>query len=178
MWSLLFFLVFSCLTVFPFNGHLWSAGQIVLRFYVRISYLMIRSLDIWFFFFFKLQFILSVGQSLVVIGKLVSHWWSLVNWSVTGSYWSVGQSLVVICFTESLLGKSLSVSPVAICLLDRKEGNVLFNHTLNTFNYSYMASNVVKDHRDWERKPVVPHNRLLFLISSKGSFRCTNPKTV
>ena len=37
---------FKCLTVFPFNGHLWLAGQIVLRFYVRISYLMIRSLDI------------------------------------------------------------------------------------------------------------------------------------
>ena len=29
------------------------------------------------------------------------------------------------------------------------EGNVLFNDTLNTFNYDYMA----KDHSDRERKP-------------------------
>ena len=49
----------------------------------------------------------------------------------------------------------------------------LFNDTLNTFSYGYMALDMVKDHSDSKRgNPLSPHG-LLFLISSKGSFICT-----
>ena len=50
----------------------------------------------------------------------------------------------------------------------RKEGNVLFNDTLNTFYLRlYGVRHMVKDHSD----------TLLFPISSKGSFICTIPQT-
>ena len=60
----------------------------------------------------------------------------------------------------------------------RKEGNVLFNDTLNTFYLRlYGVRHMVKDHSDSEKgKPLLPH-RLLFPISSKGSFICTIPQT-
>ena len=55
----------------------------------------------------------------------------------------------------------------------RKEGNVLFNDTLNTFYlWSYGITHMVKDHSDSKRgNQLLPHG-LLFLISSKGSFIC------
>ena len=54
-----------------------------------------------------------------------------------------------------------------------KEGNVLFNDALNTFYLRlYAVGHMVKDHSDSERgKPLLPH-RLLFPISSMGSFIC------
>ena len=60
----------------------------------------------------------------------------------------------------------------------RNEGNILFNDALNTF---YLRLNgvghMVKDHSDSERgNPLLP-NRLLFPISSKGSFICIIPQT-
>ena len=82
----------------------------------------------------------------------------------------------------------------------RKEGNVLFNDALNTFYLRlYGVGHMVKDHSESEKgrkerfylttlsthiiygynergNPVPPH-RLLFLISSKGSFICTIPQT-
>ena len=45
------------------------------------------------------------------------------------------------------------------------------------FIYGYMASDMVNDHSDSKRgNPLSPHG-LLFSISSKGSFICTNPQT-
>ena len=60
----------------------------------------------------------------------------------------------------------------------RKEGTVLFNDALNTFYLRlYGVRHMVKDHSDSERgNPLRPH-RLLFSISSKGSFICIIPKT-
>ena len=89
----------------------------------------------------------------------------------------------------------------------RKEGNVLFNDALNTFylrlyGVGHMVKNqsdrergrkemfyltmhsthfiygyMVKNHSDRERgNPLSPH-RLLFQISSKGSFICIIPQT-
>ena len=59
----------------------------------------------------------------------------------------------------------------------RWEGNVLFNNTLNTFNLRlYGVRHMVKDHSDSERGNLLPH-RLLFPISSKGSFICIIPQT-
>ena len=60
----------------------------------------------------------------------------------------------------------------------RKEGNVLFNDTLNTFYLRlYGVRHVVKDHSDSERRnPQLPH-RLLFPMSSKGSFIHIIPQT-
>ena len=65
------------------------------------------------------------------------------------------------------------------CILAlRKEGNVLFNDTLNTFYlWLYGVRHMVKDHSDSERgNPLLPHG-LLFSINSKGYFICTIPQT-
>ena len=63
-----------------------------------------------------------------------------------------------------------------IKLTGRKEGNILFNDTLNTFYLRlYGVGHMVKDHSDSERENPLPPHRLLFPISSKGSFICTIP---
>ena len=53
----------------------------------------------------------------------------------------------------------------------RRERNVLFNDTINTFYLRlYGVRHMVKDHSDSEKgNPLLPH-RLLFPINSKGSF--------
>ena len=58
--------------------------------------------------------------------------------------------------------------------MGERERNVLFNDTLNTFYLRlYGIRHMVKDHSDSEKgSPLLPH-RLLFSISSKGSFICT-----
>ena len=60
----------------------------------------------------------------------------------------------------------------------RKEGNVLFNNTLNTFYLRlYGIRHMVKDHSDSEKGNLLLPHRLLFPINSKGSFICTIPQT-
>ena len=60
----------------------------------------------------------------------------------------------------------------------RKEGNVLFNDTLNTFYLRlYGVRHKVNDHSDSERGNPLPPQGLLFPISSNGSFICTIPET-
>ena len=59
-----------------------------------------------------------------------------------------------------------------------KEGNVLFNDTLNTFYLRlYGVRHMVKDHSDSEKGNPLPPHRLLFPINSKGYFICTIPQT-
>ena len=60
-----------------------------------------------------------------------------------------------------------------------KEGNVLFNDTLNTFYLQlYGIGHMVNDHSDRERGNLFsPLNGLLFPISSKVFFICTIPQT-
>ena len=59
-----------------------------------------------------------------------------------------------------------------------KEGNVLFNDTLNTFYLRlYGVRHMVKDHSDSKRGNLLSPHGLLFLISSKGSFICIIPQT-
>ena len=61
----------------------------------------------------------------------------------------------------------------------RKEGNVLFNDTLNTFYLRlYGIRHMVKDHSDSEKGNPLPPHRLLFPINSKGSFICTIPDRI
>ena len=63
-------------------------------------------------------------------------------------------------------------------LLCRKEGHVLFNDVLNTLYLRlYGVRYMVKDHSDSERGNPLPPHRLLFHISSKGSFICIIPQT-
>ena len=63
------------------------------------------------------------------------------------------------------------------CVL-MKEGNVLFNDTLNTFYlWLYGVGHMVKDHSDSERGNPLPPHGVLFPINSKGSFICTIPQT-
>ena len=58
----------------------------------------------------------------------------------------------------------------------RKE-NVLFNDALNTFYLRlYGVRHLVKDHSDSEKGNLLPPHKLLFPISSKGSFICTIPQ--
>ena len=60
----------------------------------------------------------------------------------------------------------------------RKEGNALFNDTLNTFYLRlYGDRHMVKDHSDSEIGNPLPPHRLLFPINSKGSIICTIPQT-
>ena len=62
--------------------------------------------------------------------------------------------------------------------LSRKERNVLFNDALNTFYLRiYGVRHMVKDHSDSERGNPLPPHRLLFPITSKGSFICIIPQT-
>ena len=65
-----------------------------------------------------------------------------------------------------------------VATMGRKEGNVLFNDTLNTFYLRlYGVRHMVKDHSDSERgNPLLSH-RLLFPVSSKGYFICKIPWT-
>ena len=70
--------------------------------------------------------------------------------------------------------------PIKMSLLElegRKEGTVLFNDAQNTFYFRLygVRHNMVKDHSDSERGNPLPPHRLLFPISSKGSFICTIP---
>ena len=73
----------------------------------------------------------------------------------------------------------LNYSTVEQEALAMKEGNVLFNDTLNTFYLRlYGVRHMVKDHSDSEKgNPLLPH-RLLFPINSKGYFICTIPQTI
>ena len=58
-----------------------------------------------------------------------------------------------------------------------KEGNVLFNDSLNTFYlWLYGGMHMVKNHSDSERGNPLPHG-LLCPISSMCSFICTIPQT-
>ena len=60
----------------------------------------------------------------------------------------------------------------------RKEGNVLFNDTLNTFYLRlYGSKHMIKDHSDSKRGNLLPPHEILFLISSKGTFICIIPQT-
>ena len=60
----------------------------------------------------------------------------------------------------------------------RKEGNVSFHDTLNTFYLRlYGVRHMVNDHSDSEKGNPLPPHGLLFLINSKGSFICTIPQT-
>ena len=61
-----------------------------------------------------------------------------------------------------------------VSIRGRKEGNVLFNDTLNTFYLRlYGVGHMVKDHSDSE----IGNPLLLFPINHKGSFICTIPQT-
>ena len=66
---------------------------------------------------------------------------------------------------------------IQLCMKIRKEGNVLFNDALNTFYlWLYGIRHMVKDHSYSEKGNPLPPHRLLFPISSKGSFICTIPQ--
>ena len=60
----------------------------------------------------------------------------------------------------------------------KKKGNVLFNDALNTFYlWLYGVRHLVKDRSDSDRGNPLPPHRLIFSISSKGSFICIITQT-
>ena len=74
-----------------------------------------------------------------------------------------------------LLKSEMVVHEVAIVEV---EGNTLFNDAVNAFYlWSYGMRHMVKDHSDSEKGNLLPPHRLLFPISSKGSFICIIPQT-
>ena len=76
------------------------------------------------------------------------------------------------------LSNSTYIQFLNLCLLGyiSKEGNILFNDALNTFYLRlYGVKHMVKDHSDSERANPLPPHRLLFPISSKGSFYMHHP---
>ena len=58
-----------------------------------------------------------------------------------------------------------------------KEGNVLFNDTVNTFYLRLYVSDIWLRTTQIARGNPLPSHGLLFLISSKGSFICIIPQT-
>ena len=63
-------------------------------------------------------------------------------------------------------------------LTRKEERKFLFNDALNTFYLRlYGIRHMVKDDSDSEKGNPLPPHRLLFPISSKGSFICTITQT-
>ena len=95
-------------------------------------------------------------------------------------YFKVNQLLISISDRSRTKRSPTPLSYVSsqFCPRSRKEGNVLFNDALNTFYLRlYGVRHMVKDHSDSEKGNPLPPHRLLFPISSKGSFICTIPHT-
>ena len=59
----------------------------------------------------------------------------------------------------------------------RKEMFYLTTHSTHFIYWLYGIGHMVKDHSDSEKGNLLPPHRLLFPISSKGSFICTIPQT-
>ena len=86
--------------------------------------------------------------------------------------------VVVVVVVVAVVVVAIIVVLTPVAAIGRKEGNVLFNDALNTFYLRlYGVSHMVKDHSDSEKGNPLPPHRLLFPISSKGSFICTIPQT-
>ena len=84
----------------------------------------------------------------------------------------------IISLSVSLLHYQYQYQYYIVTLKGRKEGNVLFKDTLNTFYLQlYGVTHMVKDHSDGERENPLPPHGLLFPIISKGSFICIIPQT-
>ena len=95
--------------------------------------------------------------------------------------WSLEWRVLKTHILHGMLVAGFSLSSCASARMNiwhqRKEGNILFNDALNTFYLRlYGVGHMVKDHSDSERGNPLPH-RLLFPISSKGSFICIIPQT-
>ena len=74
---------------------------------------------------------------------------------------------------------AVSLDSLIIFMVSFMEGNVLFNDALNTFYLRlHGVRHMVKDHSDNEKGNPLPPHRLLFPISSKGSFICTIPHRI
>ena len=85
--------------------------------------------------------------------------------------------------TDRIVHTTAFVRPVVEHWLEReiirmRRKEMFYLTMLSThFIYSYMVSDMVKDHSDSERGNLLLPHGLLFLISSKGSFICTIPQT-
>ena len=100
----------------------------------------------------------------------ISHMASFVT-----SHW--GQSLIFMPSMTVFVGE-FYISINSFGPDNERKGNVWFNNTLNTFYLRlYGIRHMVKDHADSKRGNLLLPHRLLFPISSKGSFICLIPQT-
>ena len=98
--------------------------------------------------------------------------------SAADASWSIVSLCLKRTFTTTLTDNSIILASSKKWVI-RKEGNVLFNDALKIFYLRlYGVRHMVKDHSDSEKGNPLPLHRLLFPISSKGSFICTIPHTV
>ena len=102
----------------------------------------------------------------------------MVPW-VVSSIPSGGPIELIFVFQPVLKTDITKAEVCAILSVGWKEENALFNNTLNTFYYLrlYGVRHMVKDNSDSERGNLLLPHRLLFPISSKGSFICIIPQT-
>ena len=127
--------------------------------------------------------------------KLASEFWD--NWNTLKRkyynilcWWDLGKKksknlTINYCKGKRTAERTYNLTQVEICLKElaergplESEGNVLFNDALNTFYLRlYAVRHMVNDHSDSEKGNPLPPHRLLFTISSKGSFICTIPQT-
>ena len=84
---------------------------------------------------------------------------------------------------QHIVGSKITMQPTfdavfhKILKEGRKEMFYLTTHSTHFYLRLYGVRHMVKDHSDSEKGNPLPPHRLLFPISSKGSFICTIPQT-
>ena len=96
---------------------------------------------------------------------------SIMYLSMSPKCYGSGPNVLHKCWYWTLPKTSYGCGPGICCIpVIKKEGNVLFNDTLNTFYLRlYDVKHMVKDHSS-KRGNLLQTHGLLFPISSKGSF--------
>ena len=124
-----------------------------------------------------------IAHTTAVVTPVMEHW---LKWEIAQCVHHEGLIRWHIAPWVNALNMELHLAPFfndigrnnSMIIMTRKEGNVLFNDALKTFYLQlYGVGLLVKDHSDSERENPLPPHRLLFLISSKGSFICIIPQT-
>ena len=104
----------------------------------------------------------------------------IINHSTLSRFVRIKQYLVPEAISRSSQCSTTGVTKAVVCAILSMGGerNVLFNDALNKFYLRlYGVRHMVKDNSDSEKGNPLPPHRLLFPISSKGSFICTIPQT-
>ena len=103
--------------------------------------------------------------------------------SMWGQFWSAHQRFFKYLCISAKVARCVQLARDAVkngkVGARTRKGKEMFYLTTHSthFIYGYMESDMVKDHSDSEKGNPLPQHRLLFPISSKGSFICITPQT-